>query len=259
MLGIPFRRSDAGVLLLSRHSKYHRNRVCRTGASGRVSVRRRSVRARTCAGGGDLHPPRAADGHIYGVAVGDLPGDVSPIHNANMLVSALLARLSKLLRRDDLGSAAAAALDYTICRQRSDGSWPYGEQPHLAWVDGFHTGYVRLCSHLCGVGLWWRGRENRMASWIALLREAIIERDGTPRYGPRSRYPVDGQSVAQAILTLSRAVPLEPKLGDRRWDVARYALVHLARGMARLRSSASAFGSTVSRIRVGSRLQCSRR
>ncbi len=34
-----------------------------------------------------------------------------------------------------------------------------------------------------------------------------------PRDTPHKRYPIDGQCVAQAIETLSRAVQLEPDLG----------------------------------------------
>ena len=61
-----------------------------------------------------------------GAYFGYLPGDSTPIHNANMLVAALLARLASLSGRNDFAQAAQAALEYTIGRQRPDGSWPYG-------------------------------------------------------------------------------------------------------------------------------------
>jgi hypothetical protein len=166
-----------------------------------------------------------------GAYFGYLPGDSSPIHNANMLVCALLARLSKLLSRQDLGAAAAAGLEYTVGRQRADGSWPYGERPHLAWVDGFHTGYVLDCLLTCvetGVG-----GAAAEAAWRRGLRyyaHHLIEQDGTPRYTPNSRHPIDGQCAAQAILTLSRASALEPALASRRWTVLNYSLTRLARG-----------------------------
>ena len=90
-----------------------------------------------------------------GAYFGYLPGDDTPIHNANMLVAALLARLGRLTGREDFADAARAAVHYTVNRQRADGAWPYGEQPHLTWVDGFHTGYVLDCLLTCidaGVG-----------------------------------------------------------------------------------------------------------
>jgi hypothetical protein len=166
-----------------------------------------------------------------GAFFGYLPGDVTPIHNANMLVSAFLARVAGLLERDDLRHAAEAGLDYTVSHQRADGSWPYGQRPHLAWVDGFHTGYVLDCLLTCidsGVGgsvaedAWRRG--------LSFYVDALIEPDGTPRYTPDSRYPVDGQCAAQALETLSRAASREPELASRRWKVLDYALDRLMRG-----------------------------
>src|SRR5207302_3010817 len=76
------------------------------------------------------HVPQTREGS--GAFFGYLPGDHTPIHNANMLVCAFLARLSRLLARDDLRQLAKAALDYTVGHQRPDGSWPYGERPQLA-------------------------------------------------------------------------------------------------------------------------------
>ena len=58
-----------------------------------------------------------------GAYFGYLPGDSSPIHNANMLVCAVLARLSKVVGHKEFGNAAAAGLEYTLTRQRDDGSW----------------------------------------------------------------------------------------------------------------------------------------
>ena len=165
-----------------------------------------------------------------GAHFGYLPDDTTPIHNASMLICALLARLASLTGRDDLRTAATAGLQYTVGHQRDDGSWPYGELPHLAWVDGFHTGYVLDCLLTCvqaGLGgpvaaeAWRRG--------LAYYVRSLVEPSGLPRYAPESRYPVDGQCAAQAIETLSRAAPLEPGLADRRWAVFAYSMRRLAR------------------------------
>ena len=58
---------------------------------------------------------------------------------------------------------------------------------------------------------------------------ALIEEDGTPRYTPFSKIPIDGQCAAQAIQTLSRAAQREPELATRRWKVLEYALDRLRR------------------------------
>ncbi len=182
-------------------------------------------------GAGDFflcHVPQTDTGN--GAYFGYLPGDSTPIHNANMLICALLARLSVATGRGELSAAAAAGLEYTVNRQRADGSWPYGEKPHLDWVDGFHTGYVLDCLLTCietGVG-----GPDAEAAWRRGLRfygEALVEADGTPRYTPASRYPVDAQCAAQAIETFSRASSREPCLAERRWEVFGYSLRRLAR------------------------------
>ena len=77
-----------------------------------------------------------------GAYFGYLPRDRTPIHNANMLVCAFLARLSACSGREDFRSAASVGVAYTVCRQGADGSWPYGAEPYLGWIDSFHTGYV---------------------------------------------------------------------------------------------------------------------
>ncbi len=166
-----------------------------------------------------------------GAYFGYLPADRTPIHNANMLVAALLARLAAVTGREDFADAAHAALRYTVSRQRPDGSWPYGERPNLDWVDGFHTGYVLDCLLTCieaGVG----GDEAERA-WHRGLHyyvDALIDPDGTPRYTPASPYPIDGQAVAQALLTLSRAASREPQVAERRWAVLDFATCRMTRG-----------------------------
>jgi hypothetical protein len=169
---------------------------------------------------------QTADGAYFGY----LPGDATPIHNANMLVSAVLARLSRLLGREDFGRAAAAGVQYSTSRQRADGSWPYGEQPDLSWVDGFHTGYVLDCLLTCiEAGIGGPEVEGAWRHGLHFYVDALIEPDGTPKYTPESRYPIDGQCAAQAIQTLARAARLEPELAKCCWRVLRYALESLAR------------------------------
>jgi hypothetical protein len=172
-------------------------------------------------------PQTRSEGGAY---FGYLPGDRTPIHNANMLVAALLARLAGVTGRGEFADAARAAVEYTINRQLPDGAWLYGDEPNLVWVDGFHTGYVLDCLLTCiEAGI---GGESAEAAWRRGLRyytQALIEPDGTPRYTPLSRYPIDGQCVAQAIQTLSRAAVYEPAVASLRWSVLRFALRRMAR------------------------------
>jgi hypothetical protein len=166
--------------------------------------------------------PRTPDG--VGVYFGYLPGERSPIHNANMLACALLARLAPLAARgddsEDFQGAALAGLVWTIEHQRSDGSWPYGERPNLAWIDNFHTGYVLDAIRTClDSGLAGPEVERAWLRGIAYYRRELLLPDGTPKYYSTGVYPIDAQCVAQSIQTLAIAARRVPGAGDDAWRV----------------------------------------
>ena len=146
------------------------------------------------------HVPQTADG--AGAFFGYLAGDRTPIHNASLLVCALLARVAAHRPRPELQAAAQDGVTWTTARQRPDGSWPYGEQPHLNWVDGFHTGYVLDALQMCGD---LDGARTAYERGLEHYRRELFLADGTAKYKPDSVYPVDVQCVAQGIQTFARA------------------------------------------------------
>jgi hypothetical protein len=162
-----------------------------------------------------------------GAFFGYLAGDRTPIHNANMLACGLLARVAHHTGRRDMARAAEAGVEYTVARQRADGSWPYGEQPHLSWVDGFHTGYV-LESLLVCVEAGTHGA-TALHRGLTYYRDELFLDDGTPKYSPSSIYPVDSQCVAQGIQTFARAARREPELAEVAWRVFAFALRKMRR------------------------------
>jgi hypothetical protein len=167
------------------------------------------------------HVPQtpAASGAYFGY----LAGDRTPIHNANVLACALLARAGTHARRDDFLQAADAGVAYTLAHQEPDGSWPYGAEPHLRWVDGFHTGYVLNALRDCArAGLPAAHRE-ALDRGLAFYRRTLFLDDGAPKYTTGSTYPIDIQCVAQGIQTFALA-------GDP-WalTVYRFALQHMRR------------------------------
>jgi hypothetical protein len=174
------------------------------------------------------HVPQVGDHHA--ACFGYLPGDRTPIHNANMLAASLLARLAATGGRDapEFGAAARRAVRWTVARQRPDGSWPYGERRNLGWVDGFHTGYVLDALRACadeGLG---EGSEEAWRRGLAFYRRALLA-DGTPRYSTASVYPLDAQSAAQAIQTLSIAARRLPGCLDHAWAVYDFARARMWR------------------------------
>lgn len=78
------------------------------------------------------------------------PTDGRRVHNANLHAAAHLLRVYAETHEDELRDAAWPAVQFTLMRQREDGSWPYGESADgepfdaklLSLVDHHHTGFV---------------------------------------------------------------------------------------------------------------------
>jgi hypothetical protein len=64
----------------------------------------------------------------------------------------------------------------------------------------------------------------------ALLRLGALPADGTPKFTPRSVYPVDGQCAAQAIRTFAIAGEFDQSYRDLAERSFAYAQRRLARG-----------------------------
>lgn len=174
------------------------------------------------------HVPQTDD--PPGAFFGYLPGDRSPIHNSNLLVAALLARIAATGGDERFAAAATDAVRYTTARQQANGSWPYGERPGLGWVDNFHSGYVLDALRTCAdAGV---AAEEAEAAWrrgIHHYRAELFLPDGTPRYYPERIYPIDAQCVAQGIQTLAIAAPHDPGAAEQAWAVLEFALRRMTR------------------------------
>lgn len=170
------------------------------------------------------HVPQTAD--APGAFFGYLPGDRSPIHNASMLVCALLARLGRQVEgreREALWCPARTGIEYTLARQRDDGSWPYGERANLDWVDNFHTGYILECLIACAdAGV--ISDTGAVTRGLDYAQRELFLADGTPKYFSQAVHPIDAQCVAQAIQTFAiagRRWPEAKAQASRTWDFAR--------------------------------------
>jgi hypothetical protein len=182
-------------------------------------------------GAGDFflrHVPMSEDRD--GAFFGYLVGDRTPIHNANMLVAALLARLGTWLNRPELTVTASACVRYTLARQRIDGSWPYGERPHLEWVDNFHTGYVLDALLTCYRHGAARDALEAIDRGLAYYRDKLFRADGAPKYTSRNQFPIDIQCVAQGIQTFALATPRFPESEAWAWRVFDFAMREMLRG-----------------------------
>ncbi|MGH2965769.1 MAG: glycosyltransferase [Solirubrobacterales bacterium] len=156
-------------------------------------------------------------------------GDRAPVQNANTHVCAVLARLTQHRDDDEFRTAAEAGIEYALSRQRRDGSWLYGERPDLAWVDGYHHGYVLDALRVCSDA----GLDERLPEAIdrglEFYRRELILPDGTPKYFSHKVYPIDSQSVAQAIQTFSIAATRDPSFIEPARRVFDWSLENMRR------------------------------
>jgi len=134
-----------------------------------------------------------------------VPQTDSQVHNINMLGAALLGR------RD--------CMEFSVKRQRADGSWPYGEAANQRWIDNFHTGYnlVALKDYEARTGdhSFAESAERGFAFWERTFWRA----DGAPRYYHEEDYPLDTHCSAQAILTCLAFGRIEKAVTAARWAV----------------------------------------
>jgi len=131
-----------------------------------------------------------------------IPTQSNQVHNANVLGAALLARVYKYTKEPILKEMSTKSIRYTLKHQQLDGSWYYGEQSNLRWIDSFHTGYVldSIKTYIESTG----GEEPLPAllKGYKYYKVNFFLEDGTPKYYNNKIYPIDIQCPAQAIETL---------------------------------------------------------
>lgn len=156
-----------------------------------------------------------------------LPGLKTKVHNANFLAAALLCRLFCLTKDDRWVDLALRVARYSASKQKSDGSWDYGESATQRWVDNFHTGYNlgalrALDGHLGSTEF-----EPCVQRGFKFYSEHFIRCDGAARYFHNKTYPIDVHCVAQSIITLLTFRDLDPESGTKARQVYAWAVRHM--------------------------------
>lgn len=171
-----------------------------------------------------LHRHEAADGICFSYS----PRDRSRVLNASLFAAKILARAAALpATSPHYGELARLAAGYAAARQRTDGSWWYGESQHWTWIDNLHTGFVLETLAFIAGALQTSAWDSVLARGLEYYRNHLFRVDGTPRYYPDRDYPLDGHTVAQSALTF---------LALARFDgeACRRARTALHRGIAEL-------------------------
>jgi hypothetical protein len=171
----------------------------------------------------DLPKTRQDDTFCFGYT----PVDTDLIHNANLLGASILARLTHYCQDERLAEAIPASVNYSMRRQRQDGSWFYGEAATQKWIDSFHTGFnLQAIRYLREAGF---ASEYKDAyrKGVEYYAKNFFLPDGTPKYYHDRVYPIDIHAPAQAISFFSQEGPEHADLADR---VAAWMMANMCSG-----------------------------
>lgn len=144
------------------------------------------------------------------------------VHNASLLGAAFLARVWSHTKEARIEPYVRKAVEYSLRRQRPDGSWPYGEHSTQNWVDSFHTGYNLIALQEIGRHFGFPGLPEAIRSGMAFYRAHFFREDGAVRYFHDNTHPIDAHAVGHALLTLASfcrddATAFEQALACFRW------------------------------------------
>ena len=155
------------------------------------------------------------------------PFDRRYVHNANMLGASLLARVSRITGEKHLQTRSRSAASFTVARQRSDGSWPYGIAGSDGWVDNFHTGFV-LVSLLEYIRYSQDTEfEENLDRGYRYWKSELFTADRLPKYYSNRVYPIDIHSVAQGILTFLAFSDRDQEANSRACDLAGWGAANM--------------------------------
>jgi hypothetical protein len=164
---------------------------------------------------------------IEGECFSYTPLDHSRVHNANLLAAELLARVFRLTKIEEYRDAAMRATGYTLAKQRTDGSWLYGEDSSQAWIDNFHTGFILVSLkhliELLNIQSW----RSALEAGYQFYENRFFLADGTPGYYHDQLHPHDVHSAAQGIITFVEMTDLTPNAKAMAERVMRWAIDHL--------------------------------
>jgi hypothetical protein len=148
----------------------------------------------------------------------------TPVHNANFLGAALLARLDYHVDEPRFRDVALSLAQYSASKQLPDGSWAYGEGPTQDWIDNFHTGFNLCALRDVAEHIGTNEFDRTLDSGVAFYHDHFFTSEGAAKYFHDRIYPVDIHSVAQSVITLLRFDDRVPSCRSTAKSVLRWAL-----------------------------------
>jgi hypothetical protein len=167
--------------------------------------------------------PASGAGHCFSYT----PLDHSQVHNVNLLAAELLSRTYSKTCVEQYREAAESAVSFTVSRQRSDGSWPYGEAQSQSWIDSFHTGFVLVTLKHLIEDLRRNDLKPALKAGYEFYSKRFFLADGTPGYYHDRLYPIDVHSAAQGVITFAELKDLMPNAEAMAGRIIKWALDNL--------------------------------
>jgi rhamnogalacturonyl hydrolase YesR len=167
-----------------------------------------------------INRTRGVEDHCFSYT----PLDRSQIHNVNLLAAELLARTFTKTGIEEYREAAEQAARFTLARQRSDGSWRYGEARTQTWIDGFHTGFVLVSLKHLIEKLNEKGWKAALEAGYGYYEKRFFLADGTPGYYHDRLNPLDVHSAAQGVITFVEMTDLMPNAKAMAGRVVKWAI-----------------------------------
>jgi hypothetical protein len=161
------------------------------------------------------------------------PIDKTRVFNASLLACETLACVGKITGDTELKTLAFHGANYVVNRQKTDGSWSYGDENYQSWADNFHTAFnlmsLKRIATACETDKFDNSIKHGYKFWI----DNFFEPDGFPRYFHNQKFPADCHSSAAAIVCLCEFgnVELAEKIAnwtiENLWDERGYFIYQL--------------------------------
>jgi hypothetical protein len=130
------------------------------------------------------------------------PLDRFHVHNANLFVAEFLIRVGKEVKQEELVNLGMLAVEYSLSEQNDDGSLCYWgqDQDDRCRLDHYHSGFeirslFSIWSHVGGKTI-----RRAVERYYRFYLENLFREKRVPKMTPRSVYPIDIHSCAEAIL-----------------------------------------------------------
>ena len=143
-----------------------------------------------------------------------IPNDNAISFNVQAQAAWSLLRAFSLTGVDRFRELACKLIRFVESKQRSDGSWFYGEADCQKFIDNFHTGFILEslyeCKKICGDYV----SDDVIRRGYQFYLNNFFTGNGIVKYFAGSTYPIDAHAIAQSIISLCKLADYNPSSGE---------------------------------------------